>query len=286
MSAPIPFITSYKLENISSAGIPFMIEKLSSDVGKDERMMHLHRHNFYMLGLCLEGTTTHMLDFKQVTIKAGEMMLLIPGQVHQAMAVDGYGSDGYIIVFTADFLLPMQTVLPHEATDPVHLPEADLQHVVQLFSQLEKEYTTRLPQYVAMLQHYLALLIMLFHRHATPNAQAGPSLLVRYRELLSRHFLEWTKPAQYASAMHVSADHLNEVVKQHTGQTISAHISERRILEAKRLLLHARESIKEIAWHLQFNEVSYFNRFFKQHTGFTPAAFREKAREKYLSNPE
>ncbi|SHN01766.1 AraC family transcriptional regulator [Chitinophaga sp. CF418] len=284
MSAPVPFITSYELENISPAGVPLMIEKMSP-AGKDERMMHLHRHNFYLLGLCLEGATTHMLDFKQVTIQAGEMRLIIPGQVHQVMAIDGYG-DSYVIAFTADFLLPVQTILPNYATGPVRLPEADLQQVTQLFSQLQKEYIERLPHYVAMLQHYLALLIMLFHRHATPDAQAGPPLLTRYRELLAVHFIEWTKPAQYASAMHVSADHLNEVVKQHTGQTLSAHISERRVLEAKRLLLHAKESIKEIAWHLQFNEVSYFNRFFKQHTGFTPAVFREKAREKYPSDPE
>ncbi|MCF6406699.1 AraC family transcriptional regulator [Chitinophaga filiformis] len=286
MSAPVPFITSYELETVSPAGVPFMIEKLSPKMGKNERMMHLHRHNFYALGLCLEGTTTHMLDFEQVTINAGEMQLIIPGQVHQAMAIDGYGDDGYMIAFTADFLLPMHVILPNYATGPVHLPEEDLQQVTMLFSQLQKEYTERLPQYVAMLQHYLALLIMLFHRHAAPYTQAGPPLLTRYRELLSMHFVEWTKPAQYASAMHVSADHLNEVVKQHTGQTVSAHISERRVLEAKRLLLHAKESIKEIAWHLQFNEVSYFNRFFKQHTGITPAAFREKAREKYSSNPE
>lgn len=286
MSAPVPLITSHELGNISPAGVPFYIEKLSSATVKDERMLHLHRHEFYVLGLCLEGATTHMLDFKQVTIKAGELLLLIPGQVHQAMDIEGYGVNGYMIAFTADFLLPMQIALPNYPVGPVQLPAADMQQALLIFSQLQKEYIERSPQFVAMLQHYMALLIMLFHRHTAPYTQAGPPLLRRYKELLATHFNEWTKPAQYASAMHISADHLNEVVKQHTGQTLSAHISERRILEAKRLLLHAKESIKEIAWHLQFNEVSYFNRFFKQHTGFTPAAFREKAREKYLSDPE
>lgn len=286
MSAPIPFIASYQLRSISPAGVPFIIKSLSHDSEADERMMHLHRHDFYVLGLCLEGGSTHMLDFEQVTIKAGEILMIIPGQVHQAMDIDGYGRNGYLIAFTADFLLPMQVTLPNYVTGPVTLSTDDLQQVTLIFKQLQKEYIERSPQYVAMLQHYLALLITLFHRHAAPYTQSGPPLLTRYRELLATHFIEWTKPAQYANAMHVSADHLNEVVKQHTGQTLSSHITERRILEAKRLLLHARESIKEIAWHLQFNEVSYFNRFFKQHTGYTPAVFRENARGKYLSNPE
>jgi AraC-like DNA-binding protein len=286
MPAPVPFIASYELGNLSPAGVPFVIEALSPDMEKDERMQHLHRHDFYVLGLCLEGATTHMLDFEQITIGPGEIVLIIPGQVHQAMESGGYGSNGYLIAFTADFLLPMQIALPNYPTAPVRLPTADLHQAKLIFSQLQKEYREQSPQYVAMLRHYLALLLVLVQRHAAPYTQAGPPLLARYRELLAVHFTEWTKPAQYASAMHVSADHLNEVVKQHTGQTVSAHISERRVLEAKRLLLHAKESIKEIAWHLQFNEVSYFNRFFKQHTGYTPAVFRENARGKYLSNPE
>jgi AraC-like DNA-binding protein len=286
MSAPVSLITSYQLENISPADVPFIIEELPYSSGENKRMMHQHRHDFYALGLCLAGSSTHMLDFEQVTISAGDMVLIIPGQVHQAIDIDGYGGEGYMVAFNADFLLPMQIALPNYVKGPIRLPAADLQQAKLIFGQLLQEYIERPPQYVAMLQHYLAILIMLFHRHATPNAQSGPPLLVRYRELLAMHFVEWTKPAQYASAMHVSADHLNEVVKQHTGQTLSSHITERRILEAKRLLLHAKESIKEIAWHLQFNEVSYFNRFFKLHTGCTPAAFREKARENYPSNPE
>lgn len=286
MSAPVPFITSYQLENIFQPDVPFIAEELPYSSGEDKRMMHLHRHDFYALGLCLAGSSTHMLDFEQVTINAGEMLMIIPGQVHQAIDIEGYGGNGYLVAFNADFLLPMQTALPDYVKGPIRLPAPDLQQAELIFRQLLREYIERPPQYVAMLQHYLAILVMLFQRHSTPHAQSGPPLLTRYRELLTTHFTEWTKPAQYASAMHVSADHLNEVVKQHTGQTLSTHITERRILEAKRLLLHARESIKEIAWHLQFNEVSYFNRFFKQHTGYTPAAFREKAREKYPSNPE
>lgn len=286
MSASVPFIASYELKYAAPAGIPFMIEKLSSDTTQDERMLHVHRHDFYAIGLCLEGRSTHLLDFRQVTIGTGEMLMIIPGQIHQALNLNGHDSDGYLLAFTADFLLPMSVTLPTAVTTPVRLPQADLQQARMIFSQLRKEYIERMPRYVAMLQHYLALLIQLYQRHTTTNILSGPPLLIRYRELLSRHFTEWTKPAQYAKALHVTTDHLNDVVKQHTGHTVSSHINQKRILEAKRLLLHAKESIKEIAWYLQFNEVSYFNRFFKQHTGFTPAAFREQGREKYLSNPD
>jgi AraC-like DNA-binding protein len=268
---------------MSPEGLPFRIEELSP-LTQHDQLMAIHRHSYYLLGVCLEGETSHMLDFEQVTASAGELMLVIPGQVH--LPLKNETGRGYVVAFTADFLLPRQIEMPRYAVKPVGLPDGDLKQVRQIFVQLQREYTERPPQYVAMLQHYLALLITILQRYAAPNAHAGPPLLSGYLELLANHFLEWTKPAQYASALHISPDHLNDVVKQHTGQTLSAHINQRRILEAKRLLLHAKESIKEIAWHLQFNEVSYFNRFFKQHTGSTPASFREKAREKYPSTRE
>jgi AraC family transcriptional regulator, transcriptional activator of pobA len=284
MAASIPSIVSYQLEDLSSTGIPFMMQAVNAAYARPDHLMTTHRHSYFLLGVCEEGESNHMLDFEQVTIKAGEMMLIVPGQVHQPLK--NITDRGYVTAFSADFLLHQHVHLPLHPSGPVRLSDKDFTQAGAILTQMAQEYTEQPPQYVAMLQHYLSLLLTLFQRHATANNPAGHPLLLRYRELLAAHFLEWTKPAQYAAAMHVSADHLNDVIKQHTGQTVSAHINERRILEARRLLLHAKETIKEIAWYLQFNEVSYFNRFFKQHTGCTPAAFRENAREKYLSVPE
>lgn len=284
MPGTAPFIASYRLEDLSAEGIPFHLETLTTDASRHKHLMAAHRHGYFMLGVCLEGDSTHMLDFQQVTIQAGEMLLIVPGQVHQP--VSNNTRNAFIVAFSADFMLDQQVILPAHPFGPVKLSERDLMQVHVIMNQMAQEYQERPAKYVAMLQHYLSLLLTLFYRHAAAHIHSGAPLLVRYRELLATHFLEWTKPAQYAAAMHITVDHLNDVIKQHTGQTVSAHINERRVLEAKRLLLHAKESIKEIAWHLQFNELSYFNRFFKQHTGSTPAAFREKAREKYLSDPE
>jgi len=285
MPASAPFIVSYQLEDFAPGGLPFVVGELSAHTAAGHaHLMGIHRHSYYMLALCTEGQTTDILDFEPMTVKAGEMVLIVPGQVHEPRR--DYTGKGFIIAFSADFLLHQEVSLPTLPSGPVRLSDADFAQACLIITQLQREYTEQTPQYVAMLQHYLSLLITLLYRHASAYMQSGPPLLQRYRSLLSAHFLEWTKPAQYAAALHVSVDHLNEVVKLHTGQTVSSHLNERRVLEAKRLLLHAKESIKEIAWHLQFNEVSYFNRFFKQHTGHTPAAFREKVREKYLSDPE
>jgi AraC-like DNA-binding protein len=285
MARKKPFIISYQLEEISP-GLPFVIQRMEIDGGDDHsHLWEAHRHGYYAIGICIEGATTQMIDFERIELQGHDMMLIVPGQVHHLIDIK-LGS-GWFIAFSAEFLASQSVILPLAATTKITLSEADFAQVLTITGLMHREYKERALQYSAVLQHYLSVLITLLQRNTNPaGAQAGPALLIRYKELLATHFLQWTKPAQYASALHISSDHLNEVVKQHTGQTASAMITERRLLEAKRLLLHAKESIKEIAWHLQFNEVSYFNKFFKQHTGCTPASFRESLREKYLFIPE
>ena len=52
-------------------------------------------------------------------------------------------------------------------------------------------------------------------------------------------------------------------------------------VEAKRLLFHTDQSIKEIAFALGFEDASYFNRFFKRIALTTPADYRSSIREMY-----
>lgn len=280
-------IISYQLEQLSTSGIPFDMYDKQPVSSVHAELMKVHRHGYYSLAICTQGESRHMLDFEPLLVQPGTLLLIVPGQVH--LPLTPHFGQGYMLSFTADFLAAHTDSLPGHSPGAVQLPHSDFEQVVMIARQMMQEYDTRAPHYVSLLQHYLTVVLVLLQRHLpypSDASQPGPSLLLRYRELLDARFLQWTKPVQYAAALHISPDHLNDIVKQHTGQTASALITARRILEAKRLLLHAQKSVKEIAWHLQFNEVSYFNRFFKQHTGYAPVAFREATRKKYSSIPE
>ncbi len=75
--------------------------------------------------------------------------------------------------------------------------------------------------------------------------------------------------------MNLSAYQLNEITKVAVGKTPSELINEQIILEAKRYLLATPNQVKDIADHLGYEDVSYFIRFFKKHTGHSPEAFRQ-----------
>ncbi|HEY9262851.1 helix-turn-helix domain-containing protein [Chitinophaga sp.] len=287
-----PVITSYRLEDLLV--VPgLMIDVHYKTLGAIHHHPHAdltkaHRHEFYTLAVTGSQCSQHMVDFRQIDMPPHSIFLLSPWQIHLSADI-ALTADLYLISFTPDFLPAGAPVLPL-CMEKAVTPDAEaFKDIWLLCEQLLREFNNRKALQQQVLQHFLAVLLTLFTRCLPENSTAShlqPELLIRYRELMESHLLSWSSCGEYARALHVTTDHLNEVVKQETGQTASALLAARRILEAKRMLLHSTHGIKEIAWYLQFNEVTYFNRFFKQHTGQTPLGFRIASREKYHYNPE
>ena len=95
-----------------------------------------------------------------------------------------------------------------------------------------------------------------------------------YSELVMKHYHEWHHVAEYASAMHITVPHLCSTIKQASSRTAGDLIVEAIITDAKAQLKLSISPIKEIAGCLGFENVAFFNRFFKTHTGITPKNYR------------
>lgn len=81
-------------------------------------------------------------------------------------------------------------------------------------------------------------------------------------------------PAHFADQLHVHVNHLNSVVKKHTGKSTRTIIQERVLSEARALLRNTNWNVAEIAYALGFEYPSHFNKYFKQFTGIPPMEFR------------
>lgn len=77
-----------------------------------------------------------------------------------------------------------------------------------------------------------------------------------------------------AELAHYSYDHFSRVFKRTTGMLPLKYINMKRIERAQILLLTTNLSQEEICDQTGFNNLPYFYRVFKQHTGTTPARFR------------
>ena len=74
--------------------------------------------------------------------------------------------------------------------------------------------------------------------------------------------------------LYITPNHLNACCKEVLGIPAGEVIRNRIVLEAKRLLVNLQLSISEIAYTLNFEDNSYFTKFFKKYAGVTPEEFR------------
>lgn len=95
-----------------------------------------------------------------------------------------------------------------------------------------------------------------------------------YRNLVLQHYREWHQVASYADAMHITVPHLCSTIKAASGHTAGDIIVDAILMEAKAQLKVTSMPIKEIALQLGFENVAFFNRFFKSHVGLTPRSYR------------
>lgn len=93
-------------------------------------------------------------------------------------------------------------------------------------------------------------------------------------EELSRHFRQERSVGFYADRLHLTPKYLTTLLRTTTGRTASEWIDEYVVLEAKNLLKYSTMNIQEVAYYLHFPNQSFFGKYFKQHTGMTPSAYR------------
>jgi AraC-like DNA-binding protein len=118
---------------------------------------------------------------------------------------------------------------------------------------------------------------------ARNRAEAGntqeSSLLTRFRLILEEQFPRLCSVGEYAELLGVSRAHFCAEVRRRCGLSPGQVIQLRKVLEAKRRLLHTSCTVSEIAYGLEFEDPSYFVRYFKRRTGITPSQYRAAMRQ-------
>lgn len=78
-----------------------------------------------------------------------------------------------------------------------------------------------------------------------------------------------------ATAIGVSRTKINDILKSELGFTFTGYLNKLRLTEAARLLAQAEDAnIAEIAYSVGYNNVSYFNKLFKEEYRCTPKTFK------------
>lgn len=95
-------------------------------------------------------------------------------------------------------------------------------------------------------------------------------------EYIERHYHEQMSVGDIAKALGTSISYLSRIFKENTGETIIRTINNKRIEKAKAYLRETDYKVYEVADILGFENVTYFSRFFKKHTGMSPKEYKDQ----------
>ena len=252
--------------------------------GKD--LMHdLHRHDFFFLLALQNGNGKHEIDFTNYEIQNNSIFILRPGQVHQLQLKAG--STGFLAEFDTAFYHPKdklanQRLIKAGNKNFCAFEAERFKKLQDILASIYNEYTLKQEGYIEVIKANLDIFFIEFIRQSS-NPQGNPKTNSTYAQerfeeflgLTSSHITTHKQVSQYADLLNLSTYQLNAITKATVGKAASEIINEQILLEAKRYLLATPNQVKDIADHLGYEDISYFIRFFKKHTAYSPEAFRK-----------
>ena len=249
-------------------------ERLLSEVNI-ARTTAPHRTNFHRIIWFQTGEPVHTVDFERISIKSPALLFIHKDKIHKFD--DTAAHDGKVLIFTDDFYLRTESnknffrtaKIFDAAEQPLLLSSID-DNLEFLFNSIQQELRAGEPSLKSeVLYHslnsflYTAERMALIQYPQLLNQSPNLALINLFLELVEKNYKDRLSIQKYAELLNITVNKLNLAVNETKGKTAKQIVTERLILEAKRLLVHSGMTVKEVGYELGFDEPTNFIKFFK-----------------------
>ncbi|MEA5429296.1 helix-turn-helix domain-containing protein [Arcicella lustrica] len=299
----IPFLKSITdFFDVYGIGKPFhpeiMCMKLEDQ--PDERLfyMPLYRANFYRVIHFSDSEIQSFTNGKKQEITKNCLVFSCPSKL-ESWERKGklYGNVVYFSAKFADidvtnrlyaekypfFSNESEHILPITESESLVLKKLSDEMIEEIYSDKED----KLELIKLLLDIYLHKIRRIYNQRIekySPQIKIDKSLFQCFKKEIDNYFLQLAEGKKdsipsvsyFATLLNINPNNLNTSIKNQTGKTASSFIQDKMILEAKSYLIHTNLNIAQIALKLGFENTPYFNRFFKNHTTFTPLEYRNQ----------
>ena len=146
--------------------------------------------------------------------------------------------------------------------------------VQQLKQAVISEFMLLMDRHMIQDKEYISSL----ERVVDANSSRGQQLFYQFAQLLSSNYMRRLPVGWYADELSITAKYLTFICRQTIGKTPSSLIDEVMMQEIKKRLLDTNDTIKEIAYAMNYGSARSFCKFFRQKMGISPLQFRQQNR--------
>lgn len=245
---------------------------------------------------CRAGEVEVVVGEERCLIRRGDLYLYIPSTLVR-IARRTADAGGFIVEADSEFVLqasakvadiePLLAIRRHPC---ISLTDEEGRRMEQFLRQLRRRILAE-EKREGSLQHrrivaeqlrlvgqlLLYEVLELYFSHQPPPDQSpgkGGTVFRHFMTALYRFHRKRRDVKFYAQLQHIDPRYFTVLIRKESGNYPSGWITQMVISEAKQLLSEPELSIKEISEQLNFSNQSFFGKYFKQHTGLSPKAYR------------
>jgi len=255
-----------------------------------------HSHDFLVLDYFERDGGSLRLGDRQWQIEAGDVYLIAPGEVADASGLEeaeGWGvffppevlgsqAPGAFLSWRAHPLLFPFVRGAAGGAQHLKVPPTERSSWSEQLSALDLELRERRDGYREAVLSHLTLLLVGVSRLAADVVGdlrlKDEPLLAEVFSFIEDRYSERISLKDVARAVSLSRGHLTTVVRRKTGRTVVEWIAERRMAEARRLLVQTDLSVEEVGRRVGYVDAGYFVRSFGRAHGATPLGWRRAGR--------
>ena len=276
----------------SSSSFPYVTYPCS--IPLDFSRVPLHWHDEMEFIYIKKGGGAVTVDFLTYTVRSGDILVVLPGQLHSIDQADGRTMEYENIIFHTNMLFSRQEdvcfnqyflpLMQRQIQIPLYL-SGDWEAYAEAAACLDRADSLcglRPPAYQLSVKAQLLQFFYMLFSHAVPaerpvrpaksSSLDKAKLILKYIET---HYADNLTIKEMAEVCGFSQSHFMKFFKASFGTSFVAYLKEYRLTMASRLLLASSSSILTIAQETGFDNLSYFNRSFKAMYGVTPGQFRQ-----------
>lgn len=274
------------------APVPIAVEHRSgTGLAELPRVRGTHAHDFLCLFYVVDGRWGRRVDGRDWVLGTGDAFVVAPGAV--IGGDDGRPADGeaYTVLFPVeaidpDAAAPLVSWRGHPLLAPfvgshrggaqrLVVPPADRPGWLTRLAALDAELTARHDGFAEAARAHLTLLLVALGRlQDDVPAEAADPLLAAVFEQIEQRFRDPVSLRDIATTVGLTPGHLTTVVGRATGRTVQQWLTERRMREARRLLVGTDLTVAEVGRRVGYRDPGYFVRRFRTAHGTSPAAWR------------
>ena len=283
-------------DNIVSIGDDFILAKQTNDV--DLKLLRFpSRIDGFVAAYCRQGHFKCTINLKEYEIHDGMLVVNIPNNIIQLEPIESGDElvELTIMAVSPKYMNTLSSDLDKIFIDALNILKSPIMEMdpkevdialqyFKLFDNVintDSEYRNDSVRYLFTSIFYLigGMLMKRLRIEEENDDQISTrhkSVFESFIELVEKYHNKERSVRFYADKLCISPKYLSQIIKNMSGFSPPEVINKYVILEAQHLLRHTDLSIKEISDQLNFPTTSYFYKYFKTHTGYTPNSYRLK----------